>query len=125
MFIRNRSREPQGHDCSMKSTIRNLITASLVCGTASLMTTTAWAADASAGKAVYAAKCKSCHGADGTPSAGMAKAMGIKPMGDPSIQAKSDDDLKASIGKGMGKMKPQPVSGADMDNVVAAIRTMK
>jgi cytochrome c6 len=109
----------------MKSTIRNLITAGLVCGTASLITTTAWAADAAAGKAVFAAKCKSCHGADGTPSAGMAKAMSIKPMGDPAIQGKSDADLKTSITKGVGKMKPQTVSGADLDNVVAAIRTMK
>jgi mono/diheme cytochrome c family protein len=109
----------------MKSTIRNLITACLVCGTASLITTGAWAADAAAGKAVYAAKCKNCHGAEGTPSAGMAKAMGIKPMGDPSIQGKADADLKVSITKGFGKMKAQPVSGADLDNVVAAIRTMK
>jgi mono/diheme cytochrome c family protein len=109
----------------MKPTIRNLITACLVCGTASLMTTAAWAADAAAGKAVYSAKCKNCHGAEGTPSAGMAKAMGIKPMGDPSIQGKSDDDIKTSITKGFGKMKAQPVSGADLDNVVAAIRTMK
>jgi cytochrome c6 len=109
----------------MKATIRNLITASLVCGTASLMTTAVWAADAAAGKAIYSAKCKSCHGAEGTPSAGMAKAMGIKPMGDPAIQGKSDDDLKVSITKGVGKMKAQPVSGADLDNVVAAIRTMK
>ncbi len=46
-------------------------------------------------------------------------------MADPAIQGKSDDDLKASITKGVGKMKPQPVSGADLDNVVAAIRTMK
>jgi mono/diheme cytochrome c family protein len=89
------------------------------------MTTGAWAADAAAGKAVYSAKCKNCHGADGAPSAGMAKAMGIKPMGDPSIQGKSDDDLKTSITKGFGKMKAQPVSGADLDNVVAAIRVMK
>ena len=31
------------------------------------------AADATAGKAAYDKSCKSCHGADGTPSAGMAK----------------------------------------------------
>ena len=109
----------------MKVTIRNLITACLVCGTASLMTAGAWAADAAAGKTVFAAKCKTCHGADGTPSAGMAKAMGIKPMSDPAIQGKSDADLKTSISKGFGKMKAQAVAGADLDNVVAAIRTMK
>src|ERR1700689_4222703 len=115
----------QGHKSKMKSTLRKSITTVFVCATASLMTTGAWAADAAAGKAVYAAKCKNCHGADGTPSAGMAKAMGIKPMGDPAIQGKSDADLQTSITKGFGKMKPQTVSGADLDNVVAAIRTMK
>lgn len=109
----------------MKSTIRNLVTACLVCGAPGLITTTALASDAAAGKAIYSAKCKNCHGADGTPSAGMAKAMGIKPMGDPAIQGKSDDELKTSVSKGFGKMKPQPISGADLDNVIAAIRTMK
>src|SRR5271163_2113229 len=102
----------------MKSVIRNL-SLTLV------LTSAAFAADATAGKAVFAAKCKNCHGADGTPSAGMAKAMGIKPMSDPAIQGKSDADLQTSISKGFGKMKAQPVSGVDLDNVVAAIRTMK
>jgi mono/diheme cytochrome c family protein len=109
----------------MKSTIRKFIAAGFVCAVGSLMTTVGWAADAAAGKAVYAAKCKNCHGADGTPSAGMAKAMGIKPMNDPGIQGKSDSDLKTEVSHGFGKMKPQPVTGADLDNVVAAIRTMK
>jgi cytochrome c6 len=84
-----------------------------------------WAADAAAGKTVFAAKCKSCHGADGTPPAAMAKAMGVKPMNDPGIQGKSDAALKDSILKGTGKMKAQAVSDSDADNLVAAVRTMK
>ena len=55
----------------------------------------------------------------------MAKSMGVKPMNDPSVQSKSDSDLKDAIVKGVGKMKPQAVSPADADNLVAAIRTMK
>ena len=102
----------------MNSVIRNL-------SLALVLTSAAWAADAAAGKAVYAAKCKNCHGADGTPSAGMAKAMGIKPMNDAGIQGKSDADLKTAVLKGVGKMKPVAVSDADADNVVAAVRTMK
>jgi cytochrome c6 len=39
-----------------------------------------------AGEATYKAKCQMCHGATGTPSAGMAKAMGIKAASDPDIQ---------------------------------------
>jgi mono/diheme cytochrome c family protein len=91
-----------------------------------LMTTGAWAADAAAGKAVYLAKCKTCHGADGTPPPAMAKALGIKPLNDAATQAKSDDALKAVVTKGEGKMKPVAgISGADLDNVVAAVRGMK
>jgi mono/diheme cytochrome c family protein len=41
---------------------------------------------AQSGEATYKAKCAMCHGPTGTPSAGMAKAMGIKPASDPDIQ---------------------------------------
>jgi len=84
------------------------------------------AGDAAKGKDVFAAKCKACHGADGTPPAGMAKAMGIKPMSDKTIQAKSDADLKKGVTDGVGKMKPVAgVAGADLDNVIAFVRTLK
>lgn len=110
----------------MKLTVRNLISAGILCCTATLLTTGAWAADAAAGKAIYATKCKTCHGADGTPSPAMAKAMGIKPLSDAGTQGKSDDALKAVVTKGEGKMKPVAgVAGADLDNVIAAVRTMK
>jgi mono/diheme cytochrome c family protein len=92
---------------------------------ACLFTTGILAADAAAGKALFATKCKACHGADGTPPAAMAKAMGVKPLNDPSIQGKTDAALKTSILKGVGNMKPQSVSDSDADNLVAAVRTMK
>ena len=38
------------------------------------------------GAAIYKAKCAMCHGATGTPSAGMAKMMGIKPVSDPAMK---------------------------------------
>lgn len=109
----------------MNHTVRSFISTCLLAGAATILTTGAYAADAAAGKALYAAKCKSCHGADGTPPAAMAKAMGVKPMNDKAVQAKSDADLKTSILKGIGKMKAQAVSDADADNVIAAIRGMK
>ena len=39
------------------------------------------------GAATYKSKCAMCHGPTGTPSAGMAKTMGIKPVSDPSMKA--------------------------------------
>lgn len=116
---------PEGTDQIMNVTFRSLSSALIAIGAAAVFTTGAWAADAAAGKTLYAAKCKSCHGADGTPPPAMAKAMGVKPMNDASVQGKSDSDLKDAILKGVGKMKPQAVSPSDADNLVAAVRTMK
>ncbi|MGD0939256.1 MAG: cytochrome c [Terracidiphilus sp.] len=59
-----------------------------------------------AGEATYKAKCAMCHGATGTPSAGMAKAMGIKPASDPEMKKLSIADISAAIKSGKGKMKP-------------------
>jgi mono/diheme cytochrome c family protein len=57
-------------------------------------------------EADYKAKCATCHGATGTPSAGMAKMMGIKASSDPAIQALTIDQISAAIKDGKGKMKP-------------------
>jgi len=61
---------------------------------------------AQSGDATYKSKCAMCHGATGTPSAGMAKMMGIKPVSDPAIQALTIDQMSAAIKDGKGKMKP-------------------
>jgi mono/diheme cytochrome c family protein len=61
---------------------------------------------AQSGDATYKAKCAKCHGATGTPSAGMAKMMGIKAVSDPAIQALTIDQMSAAIKDGKGKMKP-------------------
>ena len=86
------------------------------------------AADPKAGQAVYDKSCKSCHGADGTPNAAVAKMMKVemKDLKSPEIQAMSDDDLKKVITDGKGKMKPiASASGAAADNVVAYVRSLK
>ena len=59
-----------------------------------------------AGEATYKAKCASCHGATGTPSPGMAKAMGVKPVSDPEIKKLTADQMIAAVKNGKGKMKP-------------------
>jgi hypothetical protein len=48
------------------------------------------------------------------------------PLGSADVQKMSDDDLKKVVSGGKGKMKPvSSVSGADLDNVVAYVRTLK
>ena len=86
------------------------------------------AGDAKAGKAAYDKACKSCHGADGTPNAGIAKSFKVTMahLGDASVQGMSDTDLKAAITNGKGKMKPvKSVTGQAVDDVVAYMRTFK
>ena len=73
------------------------------------------------GKAVYDAKCKSCHKADGS---GM-PAMKMRALSSAEVQAKSDDELKKNITAGVGKMKAQTVTDAQAADLVAYLRTMK
>ena len=86
-----------------------------------LIATGAWATDSAAGKAVYDAKCKTCHGADGAGNAAIAKMMKveIKPL------AATTADVKKVIVEGQGKMKPVAITGADVDNVTAFVKSLK
>ncbi|MGA3129323.1 MAG: cytochrome c [Terracidiphilus sp.] len=75
------------------------------------------------GAATYKAKCAMCHGPTGTPSAGMAKAMGIKPTSDPSIQALTVAQIEATVKNGKGKM--HPVAGLTDPQVKAVAEYFK
>ena len=93
-----------------------------------LSTSAAFAADATAGKAVYDKSCKGCHGAGGTPNPSVAKMMKVdmKSLGSPEAQAVSDADMKGIITNGKGKMHAiASVSGPAVDNVIAYVRTLK
>jgi len=80
----------------------------------------------SAGEATYKAKCAMCHGPSGTPSAGMAKSMGIKAASDPSIQSLTVAQMIAAVKNGKGKMKPiAGLSDQQIKEVVAFYRTLK
>ncbi len=80
----------------------------------------------SSGEATYKSKCAMCHGPGGTPSAGMAKAMGIKPASDPAIKALSVADETAAVKSGKGKMKPVAgLSDAQIKDVVTYFRALK
>ncbi len=58
----------------------------------------------SSGEAVYKAKCQSCHGAEGVPNPGIAKAMGVKPVSDPSVKSLSEAEMITDTTNGKGKM---------------------
>lgn len=93
-----------------------------------LATSTAFAADAAAGKAVYDRACKSCHGADGAPNAAIAKMMKVdmKDLKSPDVQMMSDADIKKIITEGKGKMHAvSSVSGKQADDVVAYVKSLK
>ena len=88
----------------------------------------AFAADAKAGHEVFDKSCKSCHGADGTPNAGVAKMMKVdmRDFKSAEVQAQSDADIKKIITEGKGKMKPvTSVTGPAVDNVIAYVRSLK
>lgn len=95
----------------------------VLCGAAALLPLGAMAADAAAGKATYDAKCKTCHGADGTGNPAIAKMMKVdlKPLG-----SQSDAEVKNAVTMGAGKMKAvSGISGGDLDNLVAYVHTLK
>ena len=95
---------------------------------AALGSMAAFGADAKAGAAVYDKSCKSCHGADGTPNAGVAKMMKVdmRDLKSADVQKQSDADIKTIITQGKGKMKPiSAVTGGAVDDVVAYVRSLK
>jgi cytochrome c5 len=81
------------------------------------------AASAKDGEAVFTAKCKNCHSADGTGNPAIAKMMSVtmKPLA-----AATDESVKTAVTAGVGKMKPiAGLSAGDVDNVTAYIHTLK
>jgi len=78
------------------------------------------------GAATYKAKCAMCHGPTGTPSPAMEKAMGIKPVSDPSIKALTVAQIEAVVKNGKGKMKPVAgLSDAQVSAVAAYFKSLK
>ncbi len=79
----------------------------------------------SGGEATYKTKCAMCHGATGTPSAGMAK-MGVKPVSDPAIKKLTAAEMFTSIKNGKGKMKPiSGLTDAQIKDVAAFYKGLK
>jgi mono/diheme cytochrome c family protein len=80
----------------------------------------------SSGEAAYKAKCAMCHGPSGTPSAGMAKAMGIKAASDPAMKGLSVAEMTSAVKNGKGKMHPVAgLTDAQVKDVVTYFRSLK
>jgi cytochrome c6 len=78
------------------------------------------------GAAIYKSKCAMCHGATGTPSPAMAKAMGIKPVSDPSMKAVTLAQVEATVKGGKGKMKSiAGLNDAQVKAVAEYFKTLK
>jgi len=91
----------------------------------------AGAADVKAGQKSYEDECKDCHMMNGAPAASVAKKMlkqgvTMRDLKAKEVQSQTDDAWKKTIAEGNGKMKPvKTLSAADVDNVVAFMRTLK
>lgn len=79
----------------------------------------------SSGEATYKTKCQSCHGAQGVPNPGIAKAMGVKPANDPSVKAHSEAQMITITETGKGKMPgfKGKLTDAQIKDSVAYFRT--
>ena len=105
----------------MKNSIMYLTCGAVIYG--GMMMTQVAAASATDGAAVYTAKCKNCHGADGSGNPAIAKMMNVtmKPLG-----GQTDAEVKTAVTAGVGKMKPVAgLAAADVDNVIAYVHTLK
>jgi len=84
--------------------------------------------DAAAGKAIFKNRCQTCHGANGEGNEMLSKALGahIPAMNSDQVQGKSDDEIKAVITQGKGKMTAiKGLSDEGIANVIAFVRTFK
>ncbi len=59
---------------------------------------------AQSGAATYKIKCQSCHGAEGVPNPGIAKAMGVRPASDPAVRAETVAQMIAITANGKARM---------------------
>ena len=79
------------------------------------------------GAALYKSKCAMCHGADGSGQTSMGKSMKIRDLRSAEVQKQTDVELTKIIAGGKGKMPAygKQLSNADVEALIAHIRTLK
>jgi cytochrome c2 len=82
--------------------------------------------DAAKGKTVFS-RCAICHGNSGEGNEAIGKALGVTlpGLGSKEVQALDDSALKKVILEGKGKMQPVNLSDAEVDDVIAFLRSLK
>lgn len=86
-----------------------------------------FAAAADTGPDLFASKCATCHGKDGSGNTTMGKNLKLKDLGSADVQKASDSDLKTIIEKGKGKMPAYggKLSSTQISDLVKFIRSLK
>jgi cytochrome c6 len=76
------------------------------------------------GATIYKARCASCHGADGSGSTSMGKAMKLRDLRSAEVQKQTDKELFTVTADGKGKMPgyKAKLSEADINALVAFMR---
>ena len=79
------------------------------------------------GPAIYKAKCAMCHGPDGAGQTTMGKNLKLRDLRSADVQKQTDAALTKVITDGKGKMPAYKgkLTPADIESVVAFIRTLK
>lgn len=100
------------------------VTAALIAAVLSIGLPVAVFAD---GAALYKAKCAACHAADGSGNTTVGKSLKVKPFASPEVQKSTDAELMQIITDGKGKMPAygKKMTPAEIESLVAVIRTMK
>jgi cytochrome c6 len=78
------------------------------------------------GRALFAAKCASCHAADGSGATPAGKRMGARDLRSVTVQGQSDGQLLSVITNGRGKMPGygKTLTDVQRQQLVAHIRTL-
>lgn len=79
------------------------------------------------GASLYKSKCAMCHGADGSGQTPVGRSMKVADLRSDAVQKQTDVELTKVIAGGKGKMPAygKQLSTADIESLIAFIRTLK